>query len=102
MIRRLKAIKAVLQQRFPESRLTPWTAAELAALKLRFPEVPTHLVNFFEVIGSGTIGPSRYRISELDSPDGIFDDETAAALDGIVLIGDDFAGGMDAYDTRSG
>src|SRR5262249_11966390 len=101
MIRRLQRMKSVLLERYPESRLEPLTAKAIARLKKEFPDIPVHLVRFFEVIGCGCIGQSRYMIYDLLSPKGIFDDRTAATLEGVVLIGDDFAGCHEAYDTRS-
>jgi hypothetical protein len=94
-------MKAVLLERYPESRLESLTAKELGRLKKEFPDIPAHLVKFFEVIGCGCIGQSRYMIYDLHRPEGIFDKRTAAGLEGVVLIGDDFAGTHEAYDTRS-
>lgn len=101
MIRRLRTIKAVIQKRYPESRLEPLTAREMARLKRRFPDLPAHLVNFFQVIGCGSIGNSRYKIYDLHSPEDIFDKRTAADLEGVVLVGDNFGGTHEAYDTRA-
>lgn len=101
MIRKLRKIRDVILERFPESRLKPLTATNLAKLKKTFPDIPAHIVKFFETVGCGCIGQSRYMIYDLHSPQGIFDKETAAYLEGVVLIGDDFAGTHEAYDTRS-
>jgi hypothetical protein len=94
-------MKAVFQERYPESQLEPLTAREIAQVKKRFPDLPAHLVKFFEAIGCGRIGASRYMIYDLHSPEDIFDEQTAAGLEGVFLIGDDFAGTHEAYDTRS-
>ena len=101
MMQRLRKIKAALHERLPASRLEPLTPEELKALTKRVENVPDHLLKFFEVIGCGTIGDSRYMLYDLLSPKGIFDDQTAGELDGVLLVGDDFAGRHEAYDTRA-
>jgi hypothetical protein len=65
-----------------------------------YPNMPADLRDFFAIIGSGTIGRSRYKIHALLTPEDVYDEETAEALEGIVIVGDDFAGYCDAYDTR--
>ena len=57
-------------------------------------------MDFFRIIGCGRIGKSRYQIYDLLSPMDIYDEQTAAELEGIFLVGDDFAGNCEAYDTR--
>jgi hypothetical protein len=60
------------------------------------------LKEFFTQFGFGRIGDSAYMIYDLLSPTEIWDAETAAPLDGVVLIGDDFAGTHEAYHTKRG
>jgi hypothetical protein len=102
MVKRLRRIAAILRERHPDSVLKPLNAQQVARLKKQFPDIPNHLVQFFQEVGCGCIGKSRYMIYDLLSPDGIFDKATAADLDGIFLIGDDFAGTHEAYDTKAG
>jgi hypothetical protein len=64
------------------------------------PKIPAHLRDFFAQVGCGSIGDGRYMIYPLISPSGIVDEETAAGLNGVFLVGDDFAGTHEAYDTR--
>jgi hypothetical protein len=59
------------------------------------------LLEFFKEFGCGRIGNSRYMLYDLISPDEIFDPVTATGLEGVVLIGDDFAGDHEAYNTKS-
>ena len=73
----------------------------MSRLTGQFPDVPAHLIDFFSQIGCGSIGDSMYMIYGLIEPEEIFDKETAAGLQGVVLIGDDFAGHHEAYDRRS-
>jgi hypothetical protein len=74
----------------------------LAAVKRRHPKVPARVLNFFKVVGCGSISPSRYMVYDLIDAVEIFGKGSAADLDGIVLIGDDFAGHHEAYDAKAG
>jgi hypothetical protein len=100
-VRRLNRIRDVIRERFPESRLEPLTDKQLAAVKRRHPKVPAQVLDFFKVVGCGSIGPSRYMIYDLIDAVEIFGEGSATELDGIVLIGDDFAGQHEAYDTKT-
>jgi hypothetical protein len=100
-VRRLNLIRDVIRARFPESRLEPLTDKQIAAIKQRHPRVPAQVLDFFKVVGCGSIGPSRYMIYDLIDAVEIFGEGSAADLDGIVLIGDDFSGHHEAYDTNS-
>jgi hypothetical protein len=60
------------------------------------------VLRFFEVVGCGSIGPSRYMVYALIDAVEIFGPGSEAELDGVVLIGDDFAGRHEAYDTKAG
>jgi hypothetical protein len=100
-IRRLNRIRDAIRERFPESRLEPLTDKQLAAVKRRHPKVPAQVLNFFKVVGCGSIGPSRYMVYGLIDAVQIFGKGSAAGLDGIVLIGDDFSGRHEAYDTKN-
>jgi hypothetical protein len=98
--RRINRIRDVIRERFPESRLDPLTDKQLAAVKKRHPKVPAQVLEFFAVVGCGSIGPSRYMIYDLIDASEIFGQGSTENLDGIVLIGDDFAGHHEAYDTK--
>jgi hypothetical protein len=101
MIRRLRRIRDVIRERFPESRLDPLTEEQVAAVKRRHPKVPAQVLEFFKVVGCGSIGPSRYMVYDLINAVEIFGKGSVANLDGVVLIGDDFAGHHEAYDTKA-
>jgi hypothetical protein len=66
-----------------------------------YPTMPEHLLVFCEEFGAGCIGYSRYMLYPLIDPDEVYDEITAKELAGVVLIGDDFAGTVDGYDTNS-
>ena len=99
-IRRLNRIRDVILDRFPESRLKPLTDKQLALVKRRHPKVPAQVLEFFKVVGCGCIGSSRYMIYALINAVDIFGKGCEEDLDGIVLIGDDFAGHHEAYNTK--
>ena len=65
-----------------------------------YPNIPGNLKYLYEKLGYGSIG-GRYTIHALIEPDEIYDSETAKCLNGIVIVGDDFAGNCDAYDTKA-
>lgn len=102
MIERLQQLRSRILAKLPESDLKPLSASKLAKLDARHPDLPEHLRQLFTVVGVGSIGDSRYKIHALLAPDDVYDAETAAALDGVVIVGDDFAGTCDAYDTKRG
>lgn len=91
----------MIRERFPESRLVPLADERLVAMKRRHPNVPAQVLDFFKAVGSGSIGPSRYMIFELIDAVEIFGKGREADLEGIVLVGDDFAGEHEAYDTKN-
>lgn len=99
-IRRLNRIRDAIRKRFPESRIKPLTDKQIAAVKRRHPKVPAQVLEFFKVVGCGSIGSSRYMVYDLVDAVEIFGKSSAADLDGVVLIGDDFAGHHEAYDTK--
>ena len=99
---RLQKLRTTILAMLPESDLTPLTEAQLAKLVERYPDLPDHLRQLFTVLGVGSIGQSRYMIYAFMDPDELYDAETARALEGVVLIGDDFAGTSEAYQTRRG
>jgi hypothetical protein len=99
---RLEQIRSAILAKLPGSDLRPLSAAELTGLVRRYPDLPEHLRQLFAVVGVGAIGASRYMIHGLLDPDEVYDPDTAAALAGVVLVGDDFAGTCEAYDTKRG
>ena len=102
MRQRLEQLRSAILSKLPASRLEPLTESELGQVLLRHPNLPDHLRQLFTVLGAGVIGDSRYAIHALLDPAEVYDAETARGLDGVVLVGDDFAGTCDAYDTKRG
>lgn len=98
MIRRIRKLKIALHERYPESRLDPLNADAISRLQSRLPKIPAYLLQFFAEIGCGSIGESRYMIHDHIPPGDVFDEEIALKLEGVLLIGDDFAGTCEAYD----
>lgn len=102
MTDRLRKLRTTILAALPESNLKTLGSRELVELVERYPDLPEHLRQLFTVLGVGSIGDGRYMIHQLLTPDEVYDPETARALDGIVLVGDDFAGTCEAYDTKRG
>jgi hypothetical protein len=102
MLHRLHRIRKVIEERFPKSKLEVLTEAQLWEIKRQHPTVPEHVLKFFEIVGCGSIGPSRYMVYALIEAIEIFGKGSEEELDGILLIGDDFAGHHEAYDTKHG
>jgi hypothetical protein len=100
MLNRLRQMRLLIKERYPESNLTLLTTEQLSRLRKRFPDLPEHLANFFKEVGCGRIGDCNYMIYALLGPNEVFDPKTAAGLDGVVLVGDDFAGCSEAYHTK--
>lgn len=87
-----------LLERYPESQLLLKTGEDKAALLAAFPSLPDDYLQFLCEVGSGTIGKGRYAVySEPLEPSEVFDQPTADGLREVVLIGDDFAGGHEAF-----
>src|SRR5688500_18426494 len=98
MIDRLQRLRSTILAKLPASNLTPLTDPELAKLVEQYPGLPEHLQQLFTIVGVGPIGDGRYMIHGLLDPDEVYDPQTVAALDGVVIVGDDFAGTCEAYD----
>jgi hypothetical protein len=92
-----------LLNRHPESRLTPLTQPAIEKLRDKHPNVPNDLIDFLSVVGWGRIGRMGLMIySGPIKPENVYDEETAAKLKDVRLIGDDFSGYCVAYDTGNG
>jgi hypothetical protein len=100
MATRMQKLRDAIVANDPESRLEPMTAAQLKRLLAEHQKTPAHLRDFYAQGGCGSIGNSRYMIYPPLSPLDVFDAETAAGSQGVLLVGDDFAGTHEAYDTR--
>ena len=99
---RLLKLRTTILATLPASDLRPLAATELEALVARYPDLPEHLRQLFTVVGVGSIGDGRYMIHGLLEPDDVYDPQTASALNGVVLVGDDFAGTCEAYESKRG
>ena len=99
---RLEKLRDAIVAQMPDSDLTPLSQRELSELLRQYPDMPEHLRELFAIVGVGRIGDGRYMIHGLLTPADIYDEQTAAALEGIVIVGDDFAGTCEAYDMTRG
>ncbi|WP_417503148.1 hypothetical protein [Marinobacter sp.] len=90
-----------LKQNFSDSDFMPVKAELIDSLEEKYPGVPADLKQLYETLGYGSIGHSHYMIHVPTEPTEIYDEETAAELSGVIIVGDDFAGYCEAYDTRN-
>ena len=91
-------LRATLQRVFPNARLQPATEAELAAIRQQFPGIPEHYLAFLRCIGWGAVGDNFMIYSGPVEPEEIFDAATAEKLADLVLVGDNFSGGVLGFD----
>ena len=99
MIQRLKKLRSLILEMYPQSQLRPVSDAQMEALLKRFPDIPYHLHLYLKLIGFGTIGASNFSVHIPFEAHHIFDIQEASHLADFVLLGDDFAGTFEAYDT---
>lgn len=99
---RCRTLKQKLLARHPSSDLIPLDSAVAAELRKALPGIPEELLALYQEIGVGRIGASSYMIHDPSTADAFFAEEDARGLDGIVIVGDNFSGSMDAYDARNG
>lgn len=70
---------------------------QLDSILQKYPNMPQSLIMLYKIIGVGCIGESKYMIHYPTEPEEIYDKETCADLEKIVVVGDDFAGTCEAY-----
>ena len=84
----------------PEAAPARLTGTELTELRRKYPDIPRHYLAYLERVGWGDVGLMIYSgpvsATEVLAPD------LDASVDGILLIGDDFAGWSIGLDTRNG
>lgn len=88
MDEKLARLQRLVATRYSDSVLTPMSETEIGALQHAFPGVPRHLLDFYQAIGTGRIGSSRYMIHGLLSPSDVYDAETSASLTSVLIVGD--------------
>lgn len=93
-------LRRYLLANYPESRLELLTEEKRCTLVARHPELPADYFQFLSEVGWGTIGEGRYSVySAPVEPSFVFGPGAGAAesLNSVVLVGDDFAGGQEAF-----
>ena len=93
----IENLSRLISSRYPDSQLAPVAEEHLQELQNDHPDVPEHLLAFYRRIGCGSVGPGRYMIHFATYPDEIYDEETAADLGKIMIVGDNYAGDCDGY-----
>jgi hypothetical protein len=91
-------LRTYLLKHYPESKLQLLPEERRVALVAKHPMLPGSYVQFLCEVGFGTIGDSLYSVygGAMD-PSDVIDRSTAEDLHDVVLIGDDFAGGQEAF-----
>jgi hypothetical protein len=88
---------------FPASLFEPVSEPELTAIRTRFPGIPEHYLEFLRHVGCGSLGDGNFLLyGGPCEPGELFDAHTAAGLDGVVFLGDNFAGWLIGFDTNDG
>jgi hypothetical protein len=93
---------AQIQSREPATAYMPVKTEWVNSAARRYPGMPDDLKHFYATYGYGSIGDNRYMIHCLLEAGDIYDAKTAHGLDGILIVGDDFAGHCEAYDAANG
>lgn len=97
-----ESLLAALQRVLPTCQLERVPEPELVALRQQHPDVPDHYLAFLRQVGWGSLGGTFMLYNGLVEPGEIFDPQTAAKLDGLLIFGDNFAGEVVGFDTRQG
>ena len=96
-------LKVALEEAKPDSQLALQNSADVAKVVELYPNFPAELTDLYTIVGTGRIGSSSYSIHFPPSdPEDIYDSATAKELNGIIIVGDDFAGNCEAYNTNGG
>lgn len=95
-------IIAQIQLREPATSFMPVKSEWFESKAKQYPGMPEELKRLYTTHGYGSIGDSRYMIHCLLDPDEIYDPETAIELEGVFIVGDNFAGNCEAYDAANG
>ena len=95
-------VVAQIHVREPATAFMPLKTEWIDSAAKRYPGMPDDLRHFYATYGYGSIGNSRYMIHCLLEADEIYDPETARGLEGVLIVGDDFAGHCEAYDAANG
>ncbi len=96
-----KLIK-LLNQNAPDSKFYTVEDKWIEDIEKIYPNIPSDLKYLFKKIGYGSVGDSSYMIHVPMEPDEVYDDATAKELEGILIVGDDFMGSCEAYNTKKG
>ena len=75
---------------------------QIQYIQNKFSDMPDDLFYLYTKLGYGCVGSSRYMIHALIDPDEIYDSQIAKALDGCLIVGEDFSGNCEAYKAKNG
>ncbi|WP_417381266.1 hypothetical protein [Gimesia sp.] len=83
-----------------DTKIMPVESNWLLELETKYSRMPEDLRRLYTTLGYGPIAGSSYMIHIPTEPIEIYDDVTAENLKGILIVGDDFAGNCEAYNTN--
>jgi len=89
-----------LVKRYPETALARLSIERESELRMKYPAIPEHYLEFLREVGVGGVGDNFAIYSAPVEPEEIFGKEIGdAKLKGYLFVGDDFWGGMVGFDT---
>lgn len=92
-------LRSLIKRDFSESTLTTYSSDQISAFRTAYPSIPQEVLDSYAEIGHGSIGKSRYMIHSPSDPSEFYDAQTAHELGPLLIVGDDFSGNCDAYDS---
>lgn len=98
---RIDTIVKAINEKFPRSSFLEVPQEKFKCIEEQFGEIPSDLKELYMKLGYGGVGDSYFSIHFFLEPTDIYDVDMAQQLDGILIVGDDFAGTCYAYDTKS-
>ncbi len=98
---RIDTIVKTINEKFLDSSFIEVPQEEFISIEQQFGEIPSDIKMLYLKLGYGSIGRGQFSIHCFLKPTDIYDAETARQLDGILIVGDDFAGTCYAYDAKN-
>lgn len=91
---------AELIERYPETTLARISIERESALRMKYPGIPEHYLEFLREVGVGGVGDNFAIYSAPVEPEEVFGKEIAdAKLKDYLFVGDDLWGGIVGFDT---
>ena len=98
---RINNLVRSINGKFPVSSFSEVTQEDFENTERQFGDIPSEVKQLYTKLGYGCIGDGYFQIHFFLEPIDIYDVDTAQQLDGILIVGDDFAGTCYAYDSKN-